>query len=510
MDINQIFNQAITLHRNEKLEEAERLYKEILKVQSEHLDANNNLGIILEKHGKLEEAEIYYKKAIALNPNFAEPYNNLGTTLKDLGRFDESLLSFKKCIKLKPNLAQPHNNLGDLLFKLKKFEEAEASYKKAIELKPDYAKAYNNFGILLTDLDRIEEAKSNFKKSLEINPEYVEAFFNLGELMNFTKEDERFSQMQKLYLSQSLSDEKRVILGFILAKTCEDLNQFDKSFKYYFEANKIHKKTINYDIKNIINEFSLYKSTCSNLKKHSLKNTKIEKSLKPIFIVGMPRSGTTLIEQIISSHSKVTGAGELNYIGSLGRDIALGISKINNNTLLNLKEKYIRILNRLSNGSLMITDKHTGNFRYIGLIYSLFPDAKIIHVKRNAAATCWGLFKKKFSGESIKYSYSLDDIVTYYELYQGLMKFWEEKYKSQIYNLNYEKLTENQGEETKKLIKYLGLEWEDACLAPQDNKRIVYTTSKMQVKKKIYTGSSDKWNKFEPFLNGVFDHLRGN
>ena len=510
MDINQIFNQAITLQINEKLEEAERLYREILKVQSEHLDANNNLGVILEQHGKLEEAEIHYKKAIEFNPNFAEAYNNLGNVLKDLGRFDESLLNCKKCIKLKPNLAQPHNNLGELFFKLKKFEESEASYKKAIELKPDYTKAYNNLGSLLFNLDRIEEAKFNFKKSLETNPEYIEAIYNLGKLTNFTKEDVRFSQMQKLYLSQSLSDKKRAMLIFTLAKACEDLNQLDKSFKYYFEANKIYKKTINYDIKKIINEFSLYKSTCSNLKKNSLKTTKIEKSLKPIFIVGMPRSGTTLIEQIISSHSKVTGAGELDYIDVFGRDIALGISDINNNILLNLKEKYIRKLNRLSNGSLMIIDKDSGNFRYIGLIYSLFPDAKIIHVKRNAAATCWGLFKKKFSREGIKYSYNLDDIVTYYELYQDLMKFWEEKYKSQIYNLNYEKLTENQGEETKKLIKHLGLEWEDACLAPQDNKRVVYTASKMQVKKKIYTGSSDKWKKFEPFLNGVFDHLRGN
>ena len=510
MDVNKIFNQAITLQINKKLEEAERLYREILKVQSEHLDANNNLGIILEQYGKLEEAEIHYKKAIEFNPNFAEAYNNLGNVLKDLGRFDESLLNCKKCIKLKPNLAQPHNNLGELFFKLNKFEESEESYKKAIELKPDYTKAYNNLGSLLFNLDRIEEAKFNFKKSLETNPEYVEAIYNLGKLTNFTKEDKHFSQMQKLYSSQSLSDKKRAMLTFTLAKACEDLNQLDKSFKYYFEANKIYKKTINYDIKKIINEFSLYKSTSSNLKKNSLKTIKIEKSLKPIFIVGMPRSGTTLIEQIISSHSKVTGAGELDYIDVFGRDIALGISEINNNTLLNLKEKYIRKLNRLSNGSLMIIDKDTGNFRYIGLIYSLFPDAKIIHVKRNAAATCWGLFKKKFSEEGIKYSYSLDDIVTYYELYQDLMKFWEEKYKSQIYNLNYEKLTENQGEETKKLIKYLGLEWEDACLAPQDNKRIVYTTSKMQVKKKIYTGSSDKWKKFEPFLNGVFDHLRSN
>ena len=510
MDVNKIFNQAITLQINKKLEEAERLYREILKVQSEHLDANNNLGIILEQYGKLEEAEIHYKKAIEFNPNFAEAYNNLGNVLKDLGRFDESLLNCKKCIKLKPNLAQPHNNLGELFFKLNKFEESEESYKKAIELKPDYTKAYNNLGSLLFNLDRIEEAKFNFKKSLETNPEYVEAIYNLGKLTNFTKEDKHFSQMQKLYSSQSLSDKKRAMLTFTLAKACEDLNQLDKSFKYYFEANKIYKKTINYDIKKIINEFSLYKSTSSNLKKNSLKTIKIEKSLKPIFIVGMPRSGTTLIEQIISSHSKVTGAGELDYIDVFGRDIALGISEINNNTLLNLKEKYIRKLNRLSNGSLMIIDKDTGNFRYIGLIYSLFPDAKIIHVKRNAAATCWGLFKKKFSEEGIKYSYSLDDIVTYYELYQDLMKFWEEKYKSQIYNLNYEKLTENQGEETKKLIKHLGLEWEDVCLAPQDNKRVVYTASKMQVKKKIYTGSSDKWKKFEPFLNGVFDHLRSN
>ena len=228
-----------------------------------------------------------------------------------------------------------------------------------------------------------------------------------------------------------------------------------------------------------------------------------------IFILGMPRSGTTLIEQIISSHSEVLGAGELSYVHRFGNAIARGISKVNTKILVDFRESYLKKLKELSNKSTTVTDKMPSNFKYVGLICSAFPDAKIVHVKRNSAATCWGNYKQHFTSKTLGYSYNLDDLITYYGLYQNLMQFWEEQYGDRIYSLKYETLTMNQEDETRKLIQYLDLKWEQECLAPQDNKRSVSTASNSskQIRQKIYQDSSQKWKKFEPFLKGVFNQL---
>jgi hypothetical protein len=227
----------------------------------------------------------------------------------------------------------------------------------------------------------------------------------------------------------------------------------------------------------------------------------------PIFIVGMPRSGTTLVEQIISSHSKVTGAGELSFATQFGASIAQGLSDSTTDSLINFRERYLIKLQNVSNGNLIVTDKMPQNFLYIGLLAAAFPEAKIVHVKRNPTAVCWGNYKQYFASKSFGYCYGLDEVVAYYALYQNLMGFWEMKLPNRIYNLDYELLTINQDDETKKLIQHLDLDWESKCLSPQNNRRGVATASKLQIRKKVYQGSSEQWKKYEPFLNGAFDYL---
>ena len=164
-------------------------------------------------------------------------------------------------------------------------------------------------------------------------------------------------------------------------------------------------------------------------------------------------------------------------------------------------------VSKVSNDKQFVTDKMPKNFYYIPLICAAFPEAKIIHVKRDAAATCWSNYKQYFASSSLGYCYALEDIVTYYGLYTDLMKFWQEKYGERIYNLSYEKLTTDQENETRKLINHLDLKWEDACLSPHKNKRGVRTASQQQVRQNVYKGSSKTWRKYEPFLNGAFDSL---
>ena len=221
----------------------------------------------------------------------------------------------------------------------------------------------------------------------------------------------------------------------------------------------------------------------------------------------MPRSGTTLIEQIISSHSKVTGAGELNYVSQFGANLALNPKDLTQAAVSEFKDKYLSELSKVSNGNQLVTDKMPHNFLFVPLICAAFPKAKIIHVQRNAAAICWSNYKQYFSKKGLGYSYNLSDVVAYYHLYISLMEFWQSKYDNRIYNLNYEKITTEQENETRKLIKHLGLNWESTCLSPHKNKRSIRTASQLQVRKKVYKGSSQAWQKYKPYLKGVFDNL---
>ena len=221
----------------------------------------------------------------------------------------------------------------------------------------------------------------------------------------------------------------------------------------------------------------------------------------------MPRSGTTLVEQIISSHSEVTGAGELNFVAQFGATIAIGVTEANHESLLDFRHKYLNRLQNVSDGNLIVTDKMPQNFLYIGLLAAAFPEAKIIHVKRNPAAVCWSNYKHYFGSKGVGYCYAIDDVTNYHALYENLMDFWTNTLSDRIYQLDYEQLTVNQESETRQLIDYLGMDWDEKCLSPQNNTRRVATASNLQVREKVYEGSSQQWKKYEPFLNGAFDSL---
>ena len=247
--------------------------------------------------------------------------------------------------------------------------------------------------------------------------------------------------------------------------------------------------------------------------------TNIVSNKCPIFILGMPRSGTSLVEQILSSHQAVYGGGELSTLMKLC--LPLLENKLSNekhtNThyekdLLLIREKYLDSLNQLNTSESIISDKTPANFQYIGIILSIFPNAKIIHLKRDPRATCWSIYKSKWSGNGYGFSYNMDDLVGYYGLYSKLMNFWHEKYPGKIYDICYEDLTANQEDETRNLLEYCELDWDDKCLNFHKNKRAVKTASSMQVREKMYQGSSDAWRKYaahiKPLINGLEPYLK--
>ena len=220
----------------------------------------------------------------------------------------------------------------------------------------------------------------------------------------------------------------------------------------------------------------------------------------------MPRSGTTLVEQILSSHSAIYGAGELNFLDNAINLIDWQNNKIQKKDIMEIRKNYINELKKISK-STYTTDKMPLNFRWIGFIAYAFPNAKIIHVKRDAMATCWSNYKTNFSKNGMAFTFNQIDVAKYYQLYEDLMKFWHKKFPKKIYELNYEKLTENQEEEEKKLFNYLNLNWEDSVLEFYKNKRIVQTASSIQVRKKMYKGSSKEWKKYKKWLEPMIKAL---
>ncbi len=529
------------LQVQDKLEEAIVAYNKALSIDPDHADAHNNLGDVLQEQGKIEEAIVAFNKLLSLKPNYAGPYNKIGNALQVQGKLEEAIVAYNKALSIDPDHADAYNNMGIALQGQDKLEEAIVAYNRALAIKPDYAEAfnnmgnalkdhgkleeeieaynnalaikpdyadaYNNMGVALQDQGKIEEAIVAYNKALAIKPDFSHAYLNLSKLIKYKPNDPEISTVEALLKRPNLKDIDRFHLLYTFAKMNEDLGYLKAAYENYVDGGALRQKLLAYDHEQDQRLFADIKNTTPKLKKFDFNISNKEYAHTPIFILGMLRSGTTLVEQIISCHSKVQGAGELSFVSRFGSALAIGTKPVTYNALVDFRKSYFDGLAKVSGGNQLVTDKMPQNFKYIGLILKAFPEAKIIHVKRDPAANCWSNFKHYFASKDLGYSYNLNDTISYFKLYQDLMGFWNQQYSNQIYHLDYDRLTNEQEPETRKLLAYLSLDWEDACLAPQENKRSVRTASQQQVKEKIYKGSSQAWRKFKPYLKGVFDRL---
>ena len=506
-DADICYNMGICLKQKGDLDSAIETFKQALKINPYYADAFNDIGVILQEKGNPDAAIHSYKAAIKIKPDFAAAYNNMGNALENKGNLEAAIASYEEAIKIKPNFAEAYNNIGTTLEKKGEPDSAICNYKCALKIKHNYAEAYNNMGITLQNKGNLKAAMQAYKAALKIKPDYAHCHRNLSSLKKYVEEDSQLKLMDKLYKKKSISCDSRCQLCFALAKAHEDLNQIEKSYKYFNEGNALRKKILGYDLYHDKTLFSNFKKTQFIINKNAVKTVVNPDQPKPIFVLGMPRSGTSLVEQIISSHSEITGAGELSFVENFGGDIVQGLVKPNKDRLLKFRNSYLSELNKQANKKKLVVDKMPHNFQFIALICAAFPEAKIIHVQRDPKATCWSNYKHYFQVKALGYCYNLNDLVSYYSLYIDLMNFWQLHYGKRIYHLNYDQLTNYPDRETRQLVRYLNIEWDDACLLPQNNNRYIKTASQQQVRKEIYQGSSQKWLKFEPFVGNAFDKL---
>ena len=532
------------LYNNKNFFELIKYSEVFLKKFPESKFIYNLIGVSYFNLGKYSNAVANYNISISLNPKNSEAYNNKGLCLKKMGDFEGALENYKLALKINPNFLDVYNNIGNLYYELKSFKDAEKiwsdglkvssnnivllrnlgallfekkgenslakkKFEKILALSPEKPFALNYLGMIYKSEGKFDKAERYFKNAIEVDPYYSEAYYNLSYLKKFNKQNYFLRKLEKLYSSKQVSEEDKVYICFSLAKAFDDLEKHSLSYKYLSEGNFLRKKLIGY---NINKDKKLFSKIYKNFKQFQNDNFKLPdynnlNNKVPIFILGMPRSGTTLVEQIISTHSKVFGAGELNILSNSIYKLDILNKKVSKDSLLKLRKLYLAHINEFNTSKKMVVDKLPANYLWIGLIFTIFPNAKVIHVKRNAVATCWSNFTKYFSNPGIGFVYSLSDLLKYYKMYLEMMDYWDDCFPGKIYNLNYETLTEDPINEIKNLISYLDLKWEDECLKFYNNPRIVKTASSLQVRQKIYRGSSRKWLNYSQFLNKLEKEL---
>jgi tetratricopeptide (TPR) repeat protein len=507
------YNLGVTLRELGLIEEAIKSYKNALNIKNEYPNAHFNLGNALLSIKKYDDAIKHFESAVVFNPEFAQAYYNLGLANKRIKNDFEAGLNFDKALAIKPDYVEAANDRGVIFQNSGDHENAIKYYQKALTINPNLADAYNNIGINEKQLNKDDNAIKSFERAISVDPNFADAYFNLSLFKHYTLSKNQVAKMQSILITDGVSQSDLISINFALAKMHEGLDNQDKFLSYLHEGNRLRKKELNYSIDTAHKLFSIIYENfnlLSNSNNQSLQN--ITPTKRPIFILGMPRSGTSLVEQIISSHKEVFGAGEINTLITPILEKMLSNEKDKNifsdKDLLSMRKKYLNSFAQLSTSANVITDKTPANFQYIGIILSMFPDAKIIHLKRDPRAICWSIYQSNWYENGYRFSYNMDDLVTFYGLYSKLMDFWHKKFPEKIYDVCYEDLTTNQEEETKKLLEYCELDWDENCLNFHKNKRPVKTASSFQVRQKMYQGSSEAWKKYESHIKPLIDGLK--
>lgn len=537
--------------REGRHDEAESAFRDVLEIEPENASAFNNLGMIAVAKGDFSTAIENFYRATQINNDNANYFLNLGTALIESGKGREAKQAFLRVVAIDPNSVTAYHNLGTLAFEIREYSEALVYYRKALKLDPQYISAVRNMAKVYMDVGRTQEALICFRRWIELAPNDHEArkflstalnqmgdrdgahqvlrglleetpndisvLKELAELVGADEYDALIEKMEDLLSLFSIDAADQEKLCFVLGTIYSKKKDYDRAFAYWNQANALHRKGIKYDA-DVLDEYinkaiSIFGEEMINT------NQNVGFSInRPIFILGMPRSGTTLTEQIISSHSAVFGAGELSDIGRIVNGVTRRshpdwkfpdtFQGVTPEVLHQLGELYVKEASMLVQGADMrFTDKMPANFIYLGLIKMILPNAKIIHCRRNAADTCLSIYQHSFTAAH-DYAYDLKELGHYYRGYRRLMDHWRAVLPEGTFlDVCYEDTVADQEGQTRRILDYCGLEWEDACLDFHKTERIVATASLEQVRKPMYRSSVARWKRYEKQLAPLLDAL---
>ena len=506
----EIYKIIIFSEINEKnLEKALKVSDKLLNLKDE-AETNYIHGNVLKLQNKFEEAIIFYKKAINFKKDFFEAYNNLASSQKKIGLVDDAIQNYNTSIKIKKNNLEAYFNLGNLYYDEKKFDEALRSYKKVIEINEQFSKSYFLIAQIKSIQGKFDDAKTYFLKAIEKDKFLSEAYVHYVNTRKIKHDDNIVGALEELLKIENLENKLIIDFSYALSKIYFDIDKIDLGFQLLKKAKDLYLSSNNFSIDEEKNHFRKVQEyfLCNEVSKIKIQNTYKK---KPIFILGMPRSGTSLIEQIVSTHSNVYGAGELTILPKIMHK-SIWDKYTNPEKLLTLiREEYLRKISEFKVNQEFVVDKMPFNFFYIGFILASIPEAKIIHIYRNPMAVCWSNFKANFfDNVGMNYAHKLETIGEFYLIYNEIMKFWSETYPNSLINIDYDKFVIDYETSSKSIIADIGLNWENEILKFHKNERVVETNSLLQVRSKVYQDSSKNWKKYKKHLLPIMEILRNN
>jgi tetratricopeptide (TPR) repeat protein len=511
-------------------------FRRAIELKAGFAEAHDNLGSALLELGQPDEALASFRRAIEIEPQFYEAHNNLGNAWLELGSIDNALASYRRALEINPQFAEAHNNLGNALRGLGRLDDAEARYRRALLINPGFAEAYCNLGIALRLQGRTSEAQDSCRRALQIDPRSAATYAVLAESSadqgDFTEAENLFeraasiepespeiwagiTRMRKMthadeaWLAQALRIVGRGLplrqeigLRYAIGKYFDDVQDFEQAFTHFRRANELTKRRrAPYDGGQLTKIVDLVARAYDESWVSRSRPNPLE-SARPILIVGMLRSGTSLAEQILASHPAAFGAGELTFWNSALAgylECALG-AEASDTVLWRMAADYLRLLQRLSGDALRIVDKMPTNFPFLGLIHAALPNARIIHLKRNPADTCLSIYFQHFEA-TVSYANDLQDLAHYYTEYLRVMSHWRSTLPGHvILEVPYEGLVEQPEAWSRRMLEFVGLPWDPHCLEFHKTKRTVITASKWQVRQTITRAAVGRWRNYETFL----------
>ena len=481
---------------------------------------HRNLGEMYRRAGLLEKSTAAGRRATKLAPGDLDAHYNLGLAYTDAKDYKKAIECYRRALKLNPRHNLSWNNLGSALEQQGDKNAALEAYEKAIAIDPRHAEAQNNAGAIYSEQGKLDEARAAFAAAIAARPDFVEAHYNLSSLKKYTRDDPHLAMLEGVYAQrQALSNHARIRYGFALGKALDDIGEFDRAFAAYEEGNRLQHAMLPMDemradamLADILRVFDapFFAARQSWQGAADAQRT-------PIFIVGMPRSGTTLLEQILCSHASVHGAGELVELNEAitkathagaGKPFTAGVTVLSDADMKKLGDDYLKRVWKLSPESRYITDKMPANFFYLGLIHLALPHAKIIHAMRDPMDSCFSCYSRLFN-DTMEFAYDQGTLGLYYARYMTLMRHWHKVLPTgTILDLPYEEMVADTEGQARRVLEFVGLPWDEKCLEFYKNDRLVKTASVAQVRKPIYKSSVARWKHFARHLKPLYECVK--